>query len=478
MSVDLYFAAPLIVNDVNANVREAIRAKVWAYLESEKGKRDVVPAPEESVATSYYRPEASILVDAELDELEAIVLSTATDYLERTLKLPPRRLEIEQAWINIFEPGMQEAQHTHDGSLLSCSYYVDAPANCGCIGFPDPVTARRSYREFTKTAGPELLTRSDIAVEPQPGRLVMFESWMPHYIQCNKSDKVRISIAINLRGVLDEAAASPAQNAGEPAHATDLEKRNTATGSTALQTARSEGKPFLFNELFAVNPKYGVIQEPIQDEIPTIVIDDLLKDPEQVRDVIGRTPATNWKHEPGGRNFIDYYDCRLRFPIRYPNSMIAVAQEVIQKVYGINTRPADPSVDVNWFMQINNKRADFAVPHADMTEQSMRSLTCILYLNRREESSGGTAFFRFKQSNSLVFDEAFARAVNEDPRIGETGLDYWPDDKIHAWERVGAIDMMPGRLVIFPSQYFHAAYHPQNSFYDFPRMTLAFWMLG
>jgi hypothetical protein len=208
------------------------------------------------------------------------------------------------------------------------------------------------------------------------------------------------------------------------------------------------------------------------------VIDDLLKDPEQVRTVVGRTPATNWKHEPGGRNFIDYYDCRLRFPIRYPNNLISVAQQVIKKVFGINTRPADASVDVNWFMQIKEKRADFAVPHADMTEQSTRSLTCILYLNRQEESSGGTAFFRFKRSNSLVLDEGYARAVQEDPKIGESGLDYWPEATLDEWEQVGAIDMLPGRLVIFPSQYFHAAYHPENSFYDFPRMTLAFWMLG
>jgi len=426
MSVDLFFAAPLIVNDVDPTVREVIRAKVMAYLESEKAKRDVVPSPEESVATSFYHPEASILVDAKLDELEALVLATAKSYLERTLKLPPRRLEIEQAWINVFAPGAQEAQHTHDGSLLSCSYYVDAPKNCGCIGFPDPITARRSYREFTKTTGTELLTRADIAVEPQPGRLVMFESWMPHYIQCNKSDKVRISIAINLRGLPEQAATLPAGGAGVAVRAMDSGNKSSATGSVSSQAAISEGKPFLFNELFAVNPKFGVMQEPIQDQIPAIVIDDLLQDPEQVRDVIGRTPATNWKHEPGGRNFIDYYDCRLRFPVRYPTDVIAVAQKVIQKVYGINTRPADPSVDVNWFMQVSEKRADFAVPHADMTEQSMRSLTCILYLNRQEECSGGTAFFRFKKSNSLVMDEAYVRAVNEDPRIGETGLDYWP----------------------------------------------------
>ena len=75
-------------------------------------------------------------------------------------------------------------------------------------------------------------------------------------------------------------------------------------------------------------------------------------------------------------------------------------------------------------------------------------------------------------------DEAYARAVKEDPRVGETGLDYWPSETYDEWERVGAIDMLPGRMLIFPSQYFHAAYHPLDSFYDFPRMTLAFWMIG
>jgi uncharacterized protein (TIGR02466 family) len=200
MSVDAFFGAPLIVRDVDPALRDTIRAKVSAYLRSERARQTIAPSPEESVATSYYRPDVSILVDAELQALEAVVLATGAAYLEQTLKLPARRLEIERAWINVFEPGAQEGQHTHDGSLLSCSYYVDAPENCGCVVFPDPIAARRSYREFTKTTGTDLLTRAEIAVEPQPGRLVMFESWMPHYVQCNKSDGVRISIAVNLRG--------------------------------------------------------------------------------------------------------------------------------------------------------------------------------------------------------------------------------------------------------------------------------------
>jgi hypothetical protein len=83
-----------------------------------------------------------------------------------------------------------------------------------------------------------------------------------------------------------------------------------------------------------------------------------------------------------------------------------------------------------------------------------------------------------KKSGSLVIDETYVTAIRDDTRLAETGLDYWPAAADESWELVGTIDMLPGRLLIFPSEYFHAAYHPQNSFYDFPRLTLAYWMVA
>ena len=198
MPVELWFPVPFLVHDIEPDVRDVIRAKVYAYLETENAKRDVTLAPSESVTTSYYRPQASILADAKLVELEDIIMQAANGFLA-TMQLPPRRLEVERAWINVFTPGSQEAMHTHDGSLISCSYYVEAPENCGNIAFPDPIGARRSYREFTQTAGDNFLTLREMTFEPKPGRIVMFESWVPHAVNCNKSDKNRISIAVNLR---------------------------------------------------------------------------------------------------------------------------------------------------------------------------------------------------------------------------------------------------------------------------------------
>jgi hypothetical protein len=270
---------------------------------------------------------------------------------------------------------------------------------------------------------------------------------------------------------------APAQVAVPEAPAPSATAPSAAPPGSSATPGRVDGKPFLFNELFAVRKGLRLSLEPIKDQIPTIVIDDFLQHPEQARDVVGRAPAANWKHEKGGRNFVDYYDCRLRFPIRYPNDIISAAQHVIRDVYKVTTRPADASVDVNWFMQIHDKRADFAVPHSDMTNVQ-RSFTCVLFLNRREECSGGTAFFRFKRSGSLVLDEAYVKAIKEDSRLAETGLDYWPSAADESWETVGTVDMAPGRLLIFPSEYFHAAHHPKNSFYEFPRLTLAFWMIA
>lgn len=494
MSLSLLFPVPLLVRDAPPALRDAIHAKVWRYLDTERARRDILPSPEESVSTSYYRPEASIIADAGLEELEQFVFQAARTFLEG-LRIPPRELEIERAWINLFHPGAQEAQHTHDGSLLSCAYYVDAPKNCGCLVLPDPIAARRTHREFTKTTGTDLLTRSEIAVEPQPGRLVMFESWMPHYVQCNKSDRVRISIAINLRekpartiAALEGARSStPRLEApaiaiaetpavGEASAVSQASASPPAATSALRPGSAADARPFLFNEVFAVRKDLEIRLEGIHNVIPTVIVDNFLAHPENAREIVGSTPAANWKHVEGGRNFVDYYDCRLRFPIRYPNDMISAAQQIIRKVYSCDTRPADASIDVNWFKQIRERRADFAVPHSDMTNVQ-RSFTCVVYLNRAEECSGGTAFFRFKRSGALTIDETYVRAIREEPQLAETGYDYWPIDPDDSWELVGSVDMVPGRMLIFPSQYFHSAWHPVDSFYDFPRLTLAFWMV-
>jgi len=232
----------------------------------------------------------------------------------------------------------------------------------------------------------------------------------------------------------------------------------------------------MFDDVFAINRDLKIESAGI-DDIPAIIVDDYLSDPDRGRSIAGESPATNWKTIPDGRNFIDYYDCRLRFPVIFPNPLIDAARQIVQKVYAIETRPQNPSVDVNWFMQISPRRADFANPHHDVFGNSPRSFTCLVYLNRSDESSGGTSFFRFRDSGSLVSDRAYSETTQRDARIVESGKDYWPNEPELFWDRAGDIAMVPGRLLVFPSEFFHAAWHPEDSFYAFPRLTLAFWLI-
>jgi hypothetical protein len=235
-------------------------------------------------------------------------------------------------------------------------------------------------------------------------------------------------------------------------------------------------RPFLLNQVFDVNPQLAVSHMPLP-QVPGLVIDNFLKHPDQARAVAGAAPAANWKHTDGGRNFVDYYDCRVRFPVLPPNPMIAFAQHAIKRAFGVDTWPQDPSLDVNWFMQIHARRADSAIPHHDAALEGHRAYTCIVYLNQAEECSGGTAFFRFRPSASLVPDPAYHRAVQQNTGVAETGRDYWLERAGEFWELLGSVDMAPGRMVIFPAEYFHAAYHPKDSFFDFPRLTMVFWMI-
>ncbi len=197
--VNLEALFPVIVAVIDADdaVRESIRKKVYKYLEGASFKRDVSPSPIEALETSYFSNRA-FLRDAELDELEHHVIGSAEEFM-RWFGVHNYPLEIERSWINIFRPGMQEMQHAHEGSVLSCSYYVEAPENCGDFVIQDPIGARRAHRAFTNTYVNTPQTMQQYSYPPKAGRMLMFESWLPHAVLGNKSGKVRISIAMNLR---------------------------------------------------------------------------------------------------------------------------------------------------------------------------------------------------------------------------------------------------------------------------------------
>ena len=196
MKIEMQFPVSVVVHDVDPALREEIYAKVFAYMESPAGKKALGTSPIESVETSYFTS-GTFLRDAALEKLEQLILECGHNFVG-WLGAKDVRLAMERSWINFFRPGMQEMQHEHDGSILSGCYYVEAPEKCGDFYIPDPIGARRAHRAWTKTGCGTMQSATEISYAPQAGRMLMFESWMPHAVLGNKSGKTRISIAFNL----------------------------------------------------------------------------------------------------------------------------------------------------------------------------------------------------------------------------------------------------------------------------------------
>lgn len=106
-------------------------------------------------------------------------------------------LVVTECWFNIQQPGSQLIQHRHRNSILSGAYYVEAPANCGRIVFETPLVAHR-MSDFPHYARETAFSMTQYAVDPSPGRLVLFPSWLGHRTEINQANAERIVVSFNV----------------------------------------------------------------------------------------------------------------------------------------------------------------------------------------------------------------------------------------------------------------------------------------
>lgn len=111
-------------------------------------------------------------------------------------------------WMNVNPPGGFNAPHTHPGAHWSGVYYVAQPAvetgTSGMIEFLDPRSDLPNWRILQAKA-----FRPKRQIRPQPGEIVLFPSYLVHWVYPNETDEERVTIAFNatfkrLRSTADE----------------------------------------------------------------------------------------------------------------------------------------------------------------------------------------------------------------------------------------------------------------------------------
>lgn len=101
------------------------------------------------------------------------------------------------AWAAICRAGAYHAPHSHPDSAWSGAYYVDAGAPCvdrplsGVLEFLDPRPAAEAVTAPGDPYG------EPVRVRPETGLLVIFPSWMSHWVHPYEGQAPRIAVSFN-----------------------------------------------------------------------------------------------------------------------------------------------------------------------------------------------------------------------------------------------------------------------------------------
>ena len=105
-------------------------------------------------------------------------------------------LRITQSWLNKNKPNESHYQHVHRNSYLSGVFYFNCLPNDSIV-FDNRLYGFFNNMVFSKKKTTEWNTNGAV-VKVKEGDLILFPSWVPHYVTMNKTkDTERISLSFN-----------------------------------------------------------------------------------------------------------------------------------------------------------------------------------------------------------------------------------------------------------------------------------------
>jgi uncharacterized protein (TIGR02466 family) len=100
-----------------------------------------------------------------------------------------RKPRLDSLWVNLLKAGGHHSGHIHPHSIISGTFYVEAPTGSGAIRFEDP----RLPLMMSAPPRPDTF----VTVEPRPGLLLMWESWLRHEVLAGTGKGERLSVSFN-----------------------------------------------------------------------------------------------------------------------------------------------------------------------------------------------------------------------------------------------------------------------------------------
>jgi uncharacterized protein (TIGR02466 family) len=99
----------------------------------------------------------------------------------------------DSMWVNINPKGSFNMLHIHPGCWISGVFYVSVPEKSGKLVFCDPRPAAE-FEIFSSI----LKLKTNYEFSPKNGDLILFPSWLPHFVDVNLDIQHKLSISFNI----------------------------------------------------------------------------------------------------------------------------------------------------------------------------------------------------------------------------------------------------------------------------------------
>lgn len=107
-----------------------------------------------------------------------------------------RKPKLDSLWVNLLRGPGHHSAHIHPHSFISGTLYVEVPKGSGSIRFEDPRLPMMMAAPTRQADAPDEL-QPFVTVEPRPGLLLLFESWLRHEVLPGTGRGERLSISFN-----------------------------------------------------------------------------------------------------------------------------------------------------------------------------------------------------------------------------------------------------------------------------------------
>jgi uncharacterized protein (TIGR02466 family) len=107
-----------------------------------------------------------------------------------------RKTRLDSLWVNLLRGSGHHSAHIHPHSVISGTLYVEVPKGSGAIRFEDPRLPMMMAAPTRRADAPEEL-QPFVTIEPRPGLLLLWESWLRHEVMPAAAKGDRLSISFN-----------------------------------------------------------------------------------------------------------------------------------------------------------------------------------------------------------------------------------------------------------------------------------------